>query len=565
MPPKRSNSSRSRRASDPKPYARPVVPDATSIGIAQQEIATISRPGFPTRAQYKHIETVYVNSLSPQRKEKALISQHMFDRIWDVLQNKDKSPEDGQFKFWVRRNFVFGTFNKASLDSGILARTIAENQVVVLHEGALVALQEQMYDLLCYAHGSVNHGGRDKTLAAIRKFYTWVPKELVGQFTISCPTCMMKKAGLSKKRLKDGGCTSNESHLPALHNFLSNVAAQEGYDIGNNGNDWLLARGPTEDHGSTSIRVPAASTSANRSPSVLPSSPQSLPMSREVSLYHGLPNGWQFRTDYPTAYAEFMKRKNEGTLNPPDTALGKKRPRIPSVAPLIGPDYIPQHDNISDEDLCLGKLPAMMRHPTCDGDSAKPGSLPPDFQSFRAQLQESFLIDPALLATAPSLNVNSSISTKHSPRLISPEPEDKEHDMTLRSPKCNSGVHRVAAPPRLNLACLNSVEAIEAFLAHRNARNMSPHSQLSQTPLDSPASSVGSSCSSQLSAFPTMTTSCSSAVTSALPTPVDDEGAGLDVRMDKLGTEMADGAKGMGLTSSLSDVSTRATCHEVVV
>jgi hypothetical protein len=546
-------------------------PDATSTGsteIAQPKIAqqdTISKPGFPTHAQYKHIETVYLNSITPQRKEKSLITQNTFDRIWDVLQNNDESLEDGQFKFWVRRNFALGTFNKPTIDPGILTRVAPDTQSVLLHDGLLVALQEQLYDLLCYAHGITNHGGRDKTLSALRKYYTWVPKELVAQFTISCPTCMMKKTGLSKKRLttKDGVHHSNKFHVPALRNFLSNVAAQEGYDLQN---DWLLTGGPADDHEVASM--PAVdhplnlrstnSTFGNGSPSALPSGPQSLPMSREVSLYHGLPNGWQFRTDYATAHAEFMKRKNEGTLNPPDAQLGKKRPRIPSVAPLIGPDYVPHHDNISDEDLCSGALPAMIRHPTCNGDSAEPGSLSLSFESFRSQLQKSFPIDPVLLAMASPLDNSSNNPSSTSASQLQHEEHDSD-DKPLLSPKCS----RAAAPPALDLTSLGSVETIEAFLAHRNARNMSPYSP--HPSLDSPASSVGSSCSSE---FPMMMTSCSSAATSALPTPVDDvKSASLDeedVSMDKLGKELTDVTQGMGLTSSLSGVSIRAVCHEVV-
>lgn len=568
MSPKRSSSTHSRRvssASSLKPYTSGTILDATSTRsteIAQLEIAqqdATSKPGFPTRAQYQHIETVYLNSLTSRRKEKALISRSMFDRIWDVLQNRDDSPEDGQFKFWVRRNFALGTVNKANLDPGILARLAPDSQAVLLHNGSLVALQEELYDLLCFAHGLANHGGRDKTHTALRKYYTWVPKEIVAQFIISCPTCMMKKAGLSKKRpttAKNDVRNPNESYLPALHTLLSNCAAQEGYDIRRHENGWPLAAGLASDHGSGSTPDfrSTEGTSAKDifgSPSDLQAGPRSHPMSREVSLYLGLPNGWQFHTDYATAHAEFMKRKNEGTLNPPDAELGKKRPRIPSVAPLIGPDYVPHHDNISDEDLCSGTLPSIMRRPSCDGESNESRSFSPSLQSFHTRLSEAFPIDPVLLAMASPLNSSS------------PNPPN-EHDSDDKTSK----IHRAAAPPALDLAYLSSMEAIEAFFAHRNARNLSRYSPLSQAPLDSPASNVGSSCLSQRSAFPMMTTSCSSAATSALPTPVDDDirvaGLGKDVSMDKLVKELAVGAEEPMLTSSISGVSLQAVCHEVV-
>ncbi|KAI6041753.1 hypothetical protein EDC04DRAFT_1200348 [Pisolithus marmoratus] len=54
---------------------------------------------------------------------------------------------------------------------------------------------EQLYEVLCYCHGLTQHGGRDKTCAAVREHYSWVPKELVAQFVKGCPTCLMKRAG----------------------------------------------------------------------------------------------------------------------------------------------------------------------------------------------------------------------------------------------------------------------------------------------------------------------------------------------------------------------------------
>ena len=580
MSPKRSCSRRASIVSSSKPYTKAATPDAiltSSTRIAQSQIAQhdpVGKPGFPTRAQYKHIETTYLNSLTSRRREKALISQSTFDRIWDVLQNRNDSPEDGQFKFWVRRNFTLGSLNKAIPDPGIFSRVIPATQTVLLHEGSLVALQEQLYDLLCFAHGTVNHGGRDKTLTALRKYYTWVPKEIVAQFTISCPTCRMRKAGLPKRRpasIKDDACNPNECHIPAL---LPNVAAQENDDIGSSKNVHetilMLAGDRILDHRTTKD---TSTKDAPSSSSGLPSGPRSLPMSREVSLYHGLPNGWQFHTDYATAHAEFMKRKNEGTLNPPDAELGKTRPRIPSVAPLIGPDYVPRHDDDSDEDLCTSTLPSVMGRSSYAGDSNELEALSPTLQSPPAQSVESCPIDPILLGMASSNNLPS--TSQSSPRAHDgktmqtapgqPSPQD-EHDSDNNLLHRISRVHRAAALPVLNLAPLNSLEAIEAFLARRNARNTSPYSPLSQAPLDSPACSIDSSCSSQLSVFPMIATNCSSAATSALPTPVDDvRGVGLNERgmgTDQLGKELEDELEGM--TSSVSGVSVQAVYHEVV-
>lgn len=78
---------------------------------------------------------------------------------------------------------------------GVAEGQESEPQEVLLHDNLLVAIQEQLYDLLCYCHGSTGHGGRDKTCALIRKHYTWVPKDLVSNFIKACPTCIMKKCG----------------------------------------------------------------------------------------------------------------------------------------------------------------------------------------------------------------------------------------------------------------------------------------------------------------------------------------------------------------------------------
>lgn len=487
----------------------------------------------------------------------------MFDRIWDVLHSQSRSPEDGRFKFWVRKNFTLADVNKAAvLDPGALSNMLPGTQTIVLHKGLLVALQEQLYELLCYAHGTANHGGRDRTLAALRKYYTWVPREIVAQFTMSCPTCMMKKAGLSKTSLAstNGVRNPNESRLPALRDFLSSVAAQEGYSLTD---DKTRNLGLKNDRESTFMplynhAVDLGSTSAQGSSSI---SPRSLPMSREVSLYHGLPNGWQFHTDYPTAHAEFTRRKNEGTLNLPDRVLGRKRPRIPSVAPLIGPDYVPHHDDASEYP---GTLPSMMRHPACGRSSNDPEVLSPGLQSFLGHSLPPLAIDPVLLAMAsPSNDSSIHFPQSHSrvPRSLSPNQGQEHDDNDIVQSSVDVKERRAPAPPALNLSSLTSLDAIEAFLAHRNQRNMSMSLQ-SQAPLDS-ATSSHSSCSSQLSAFPVMTTSCSSAVTSALPTPVDDDGkdgsfGGKDGEMGKDEMEETE------LVSSVSGISMQAVCHEVI-
>lgn len=187
-------------------------------------------PGLPTYAEYKRIEAGYLHSLSPRKRDKALITQAMFDKIWDVLHQPEACTiETPQFRFWVRKMFSLsrpvcvggtgaetgtgigmgGTY--ADLDSesdaegtgleleramGIEADTSADVfSAVVLHENRPVAIMEQLYELFCYCHVRAGHGGRDKTCAVIRQHYSWVPKELTAQFVKACPTCVLKRSG----------------------------------------------------------------------------------------------------------------------------------------------------------------------------------------------------------------------------------------------------------------------------------------------------------------------------------------------------------------------------------
>ncbi|KAF8555181.1 hypothetical protein OG21DRAFT_1411221, partial [Imleria badia] len=162
-----------------------------------QEAIPPDHPGLPTYADYKRIEAGYLHSLSPRKRDKALITQAMFDKIWDVLHQPEAcTVETPQFRFWVRKMF---TLSRArSMGIGVERATAesdaADFTAVVLHENRPVAIMEQLYALFCYCHVRAGHGGRDKTCAVIREHYSWVPKELTAQFVKACPTCALKRS-----------------------------------------------------------------------------------------------------------------------------------------------------------------------------------------------------------------------------------------------------------------------------------------------------------------------------------------------------------------------------------
>lgn len=172
--------------------------------------------GVPTQDQFDEVVEDYLQSLSIRKREKALISQDMFDDIWDSLQHptnaKIRTP---QFRFWVRKMFTLSAGGPQSHDLPSIADD-ADVVPVVLHEGRPVAVKEQLYDILSYYHLCTGHGGRDKTMAEIKENYSWVPKELVARYLKTCPTCTCKRSGgLSKSAAMGAFPTFKpDSHAP---------------------------------------------------------------------------------------------------------------------------------------------------------------------------------------------------------------------------------------------------------------------------------------------------------------------------------------------------------------
>ncbi|OCH84533.1 hypothetical protein OBBRIDRAFT_741446, partial [Obba rivulosa] len=152
--------------------------------------------GLPSRAQYQAIEEEYISSLHPRKRQKALLCQEMFDKVWDVL-HEPNSHKIGtpQFRWWVRKMFVLSHPQSGLSPAEMETLGVEQAMPVVLHENRPVALKDQIYDVLCYCHQLANHGGRDKTTAVIREHYSWIPKELISQFVKACPTCVFKKTG----------------------------------------------------------------------------------------------------------------------------------------------------------------------------------------------------------------------------------------------------------------------------------------------------------------------------------------------------------------------------------
>ncbi|CAH7686020.1 hypothetical protein PPACK8108_LOCUS20617 [Phakopsora pachyrhizi] len=153
-----------------------VVDFATQMGVTRlPNLTGDGRDGFPTKAQHDWCVEQYLFDMCEKKRGKALVNKSLYDRILAVCIDKsNKKTETAQFRWWVRR-----TFNLYSGPSG----------QYLMHENRPIAIKEQIYDILIYCHAECGHGGRDKTSATVRQYFSWIPKDVVSRFVSVCPGC----------------------------------------------------------------------------------------------------------------------------------------------------------------------------------------------------------------------------------------------------------------------------------------------------------------------------------------------------------------------------------------
>ncbi|KAF9295723.1 hypothetical protein BGZ74_010671 [Mortierella antarctica] len=109
---------------------------------------------FITEEEFLMLAEDYLLSLSPKKREKALLSNTMYQKILMVLlQPKNTQVSTAQFRFWAKKMFTLST---------------TTTHHIVCHGGKPVATKECLYDVLVYCHRKSAHGGRDKTSAEAR-------------------------------------------------------------------------------------------------------------------------------------------------------------------------------------------------------------------------------------------------------------------------------------------------------------------------------------------------------------------------------------------------------------
>ncbi|KAI8576818.1 hypothetical protein K450DRAFT_274397 [Umbelopsis ramanniana AG] len=134
---------------------------------------------YPTYEDFQCIVQEYLDNLSPKKRDKALVDQHRYTLILQVLKDpRNTAISTAQFRFWVKKMFQLAPTD--TLD-------------IVCHDNKPVAMREQIYEILVRAHREAHHGGRDKTSALVRRRYSWIPKELIARFVRNCPFCISRR------------------------------------------------------------------------------------------------------------------------------------------------------------------------------------------------------------------------------------------------------------------------------------------------------------------------------------------------------------------------------------
>lgn len=176
----------------------------------------VSEKCLPSLEDFEQLLNEYIFSLSPKKRDKALIPQRRYDNILAVLREpKCTTIESAQFRFWAKKMFRLG---------------VVDNAQVVTHEGKPVAVKEALYGILIDAHLQAQHGGRDKTSSHVRKFWSWVPKELIARFVRGCPSCRQRRPPPSSRRSSiqstgqsPGGCVRSVTNRTSASAPYSNA------------------------------------------------------------------------------------------------------------------------------------------------------------------------------------------------------------------------------------------------------------------------------------------------------------------------------------------------------
>ncbi|ORZ22548.1 hypothetical protein BCR42DRAFT_447843 [Absidia repens] len=180
---------------------------------------------YPSEKDFDDIVQTYLDNLSFKKRDKALVDQQRYDLILQVLQKpKNTSVSTAQFRFWVKKMFQLVYLHNGRL--------------VVCHDNKPVAMREQIYSILIWAHRQSHHGGRDKTSTLVRRRFSWIPKELIARFVRHCPFCITRRNGHADMfstyaTMQQHQSTSLHMHHPKTDTTLDNVSGDRNVFLPN--------------------------------------------------------------------------------------------------------------------------------------------------------------------------------------------------------------------------------------------------------------------------------------------------------------------------------------------
>ncbi|KAL1916120.1 uncharacterized protein VTP21DRAFT_6124 [Calcarisporiella thermophila] len=137
---------------------------------------------LPSPTEFDAAIQDYLDSLSPKKRDKAVLDRETYNQILSVLlEPRSTRVATAQFRFWAKRMFTLVVGGAG--------------QTLVCHDDKPVAVREDLYEIMSRCHQMASHGGRDKTSALVRRQYSWIPKELIARFVRQCPHCNAKRSG----------------------------------------------------------------------------------------------------------------------------------------------------------------------------------------------------------------------------------------------------------------------------------------------------------------------------------------------------------------------------------
>ncbi|GAA98626.1 uncharacterized protein L969DRAFT_50619 [Mixia osmundae IAM 14324] len=145
--------------------------------------------GMPDEHEFADQLQEYTSSLHHTKQNRTLVDRATYHDLIDYLSGDDDNMREPRFRQWADKFF---SLRNAPRQANVI-------ELVAGPQDLPVARTEDLYEILVRGHSS--HGGRDKTSAAVRSKWSYIPKDVVGRFVKICPTCQSRRAVVKAPRL----------------------------------------------------------------------------------------------------------------------------------------------------------------------------------------------------------------------------------------------------------------------------------------------------------------------------------------------------------------------------